>query len=64
MLIYINLDYIIRTLMIKKILITLITTITLVVNANAASDGELILKKMILQKSKNVGKDLIELRLH
>ena len=31
--------------MIKKILITLITTITLVVNANAASDGELILKK-------------------
>ncbi len=45
MLIYIRVDYIIRTLMIKKILITFITTITLVVNVNAASDGELILKK-------------------
>ena len=31
--------------MIKKILITLITTITLIVNVNASSDGELLLKK-------------------
>jgi phospholipid-binding lipoprotein MlaA len=45
MLIYIRLDYNIRAAMIKKITITLITTIALMVNANASSDGELILKK-------------------
>ena len=32
--------------MIKKIIVILITTFTLVINAHAASDGELILKKM------------------
>ena len=31
--------------MIKKILLILITTITLTVNVNAASDGELLLEK-------------------
>ena len=31
--------------MIKKITITLIATITLIVNVNASSDGELLLKK-------------------
>ena len=45
MLIYIRLDYIIRTTMIKKITITLIATIALIVNVNASSDGELLLKK-------------------
>ena len=45
MLIYISLDYNIRTAMIKKITITLITTIALMVNVNASSDGELLLKK-------------------
>jgi len=45
MLIYIRLDYIIKAFMIKKILITLITTIALIANVNAASDGELLLKK-------------------
>ena len=45
MLIYISLDYNIRATMIKKITITLITTIALIVNVNASSDGELLLKK-------------------
>src|SRR5210317_79538 len=45
MLIYISLDYNIRAEMIKKITITLITTIALMVNVNASSDGELLLKK-------------------
>ena len=45
MLIYIRLDYNIRATMIKKITITLIATIALIVNVNASSDGELILKK-------------------
>ena len=45
MLIYIRLDYIIRATMIKKITITLIATIALIVNVNASSDGELLLKK-------------------
>ena len=45
MLIYISLDYNIRTTMFKKITITLITTIALIVNVNASSDGELLLKK-------------------
>ena len=45
MLIYISLDYNIRTAMFKKIIITLITTIALIVNVNASSDGELLLKK-------------------
>jgi phospholipid-binding lipoprotein MlaA len=45
MLIYIRLDYNIRAEMIKKITITLITTIALMVNVNASSDGELLLKK-------------------
>ena len=47
MLIYIRLDYNISAAMIKKITITLITTIALMVNVNASSDGELILKKII-----------------
>ena len=45
MLIYIKLDYNIRSSMIKKILTILITTMTLMVNVNASSDGELLLKK-------------------
>ena len=45
MLIYIRLDYNIRAAMIKKFTITLIATITLIVNVNASSDGELLLKK-------------------
>jgi phospholipid-binding lipoprotein MlaA len=45
MLIYISLDYNIRATMFKKITITLITTIALIVNVNASSDGELLLKK-------------------
>ena len=45
MLIYIRLDYNIRASMIKKITVTLITTIALIVNVNASSDGELLLKK-------------------
>ena len=45
MLIYIRLDYNIRASMIKKITIILITTIALMVNVNASSDGELLLKK-------------------
>ena len=45
MLIYFRLDYIIRTSMIKKLVITLITTLALIVNVNASSDGELLLKK-------------------
>jgi phospholipid-binding lipoprotein MlaA len=45
MLIYIRLDYNIRAAMIKKITITLIATIALIVNVNASSDGELLLKK-------------------
>ena len=45
MLIYIRLDYNIRATMIKKITMTLIATIALVVNVNASSDGELLLKK-------------------
>ena len=38
-------DYIIRNLMIKKILIILFTTLALTLNVNAGSDGDLILKK-------------------
>jgi hypothetical protein len=49
--------------MIKKITLILIATITLIANVNASSDGELLLKKMILQKLKNAGKVLIELLL-
>jgi phospholipid-binding lipoprotein MlaA len=45
MLIYIRLDYNIRATMIKKFTITLIATIALIVNVNASSDGELLLKK-------------------
>ena len=45
MLIYIRLDYNIRAAMIKKFTITLIATIALIVNVNASSDGELLLKK-------------------
>ena len=45
MLIYIRLDYNIRATMIKKITITSIATIALIVNVNASSDGELLLKK-------------------
>ena len=45
MLIYIILDYNIRATMLKKMTITLITTIALIVNVNASSDGELLLKK-------------------
>jgi len=45
MLIYMRLNYNIRASMIKKITITLITTIALMVNVNASSDGELLLKK-------------------
>ena len=40
--------------MFKKIIIILITTFTLTLNVNAASDGELILKKMSHQKLKIV----------
>ena len=43
--------------MIKKFAIIIITTIALVTNVNAASDGELLLKKMSLQKSKIVLKN-------
>ena len=35
--------------MMKKITIILITTLTLIVNVNASSDGELLLKKIIQQ---------------
>ena len=45
MLIYLRVDYIITTSMIKKILIILITTITLIANVYASSDGDLLLKK-------------------
>ena len=45
MLIYMRLNYNIRASMIKKITIILITTIALMVNVNASSDGELLLKK-------------------
>src|SRR5210317_1053583 len=45
MLIYMRLNYNIRASMIKKIIIILITTISLMVNVNASSDGELLLKK-------------------
>jgi phospholipid-binding lipoprotein MlaA len=45
MLIYIRVDYNIRTSMIKKFAIILITTIALIGNVNASSDGELLLKK-------------------
>ena len=36
--------------MIKKILIVVFTTLTLTLNVNAGSDGDLILKKMNLQR--------------
>ena len=45
MLIYIKVDYNIRTSMIKKLAIILITTVALIGNVNASSDGELLLKK-------------------
>jgi phospholipid-binding lipoprotein MlaA len=45
MLIYMRLNYNIRASMMKKITIILITTIALMVNVNASSDGELLLKK-------------------
>jgi len=45
MLIYMRLNYNIRASMIKKITTILITTIALMVNVNASSDGELLLKK-------------------
>ena len=45
MLIYMRLNYNITASMIKKITIILITTIALMVNVNASSDGELLLKK-------------------
>ena len=45
MLIYMRLNYNIRASMIKKITIILITTIALMVNVNASSDGELLLNK-------------------
>ncbi len=45
MLIYIKVDYNIRSSMIKKIAIILITTFTLITNATASSDGDLLLKK-------------------
>ena len=45
MLIYIRVDYIIRATMIKKIAIILITTLTLIANVNASSDGQLLIKK-------------------
>ena len=45
MLIYMRLNYNIRATMIKKITIIVITTIALMVNVNASSDGELLLKK-------------------
>ena len=45
MLIYMRLNYNIRASMIRKITIILITTIALMVNVNASSDGELLLKK-------------------
>ena len=45
MLIYNKVDYIIKASMIKKISIILITTLTLITNVNASSDGELLLKK-------------------
>jgi phospholipid-binding lipoprotein MlaA len=45
MLIYMRLNYNIRASMIKKITIILITTIALMVNVNASSNGELLLKK-------------------
>ena len=45
MLIYMRLNYNIRASMIKKITIILITTIALMVNVIASSDGELLLKK-------------------
>ena len=47
-------------LMLKKIIIILIATCALTFNASASSDGELLLKKTIQQKLKNVGKVLIE----
>jgi phospholipid-binding lipoprotein MlaA len=37
--------YYIKTIMIKKIIVILITTLTLIANVNASSDGELLLKK-------------------
>ena len=64
MLIYISLDYNIRATMFKKITITLITTIALIVNVNASSDGELLLKKNAPTEVKSVGKVSIELLLH
>ena len=49
--------------MIKKITLTLITTIALIVNVNASSDGELLLKKIIPQKLRSAGKVLTGLHL-
>ena len=43
--------------MYKKLLIILITTFALTSNLSASSDGELLLKKMNLQKSKIVLKN-------
>ncbi len=45
MLIYFRVDYNIRTSMIKKFVIITITTLALIGNVNASSDGELLLKK-------------------
>ena len=50
--------------MFKRFAIILITTFALTSNSLAASDGDLILKKMNLQKLKIVLKILIEPLLH
>ena len=51
-LIYFILLYNIKTVMFKKIIIILITTLALTFNVSASSDGDLLLKKMNHQKSK------------
>ena len=48
----------------RKLLIIIITTFTLVVNASAGSDGKLLLKKMNLLKLMIALKRLIEPLLH
>ena len=50
--------------MIKKFVFIIITTCALTLGVNAASDGDLILKKMTLRKLRTVLKLLIELHLH
>jgi len=64
MLIYMRLNYNIRASMIKKITTILITTIALMVNVNASSDGELLLKKNNPAEIDDCWEVSIELLLH